>query len=403
MSKIVKPLTDTTLRNLKPTDKEYTKSDGRGLYIRVFPNGSKQWYFSYKFLNKLRRISLGNYPDLSLSFAREIAQEYRGLILRNIDPILYKNEQAQRMEKENITFSELAIKWRDSRLAAGKLKKETILEAFRRVELHLFPVISDLNIKNANLKTLQPALLPLKNSNTLYKLNIALNQIFQLAEDEELIPKNPFRKIHEHFNYIETKNQPTITPEELPHLFKVINSANIQKPTALLIEWQLLTILRPAEAVKIEWTDIDFKNSSLHIPAERMKGGRRSHDVPLSSQALYILEQMKKFNANRKHVFASYSAPYNKPMNTQSANIALKRMGFKGLLVAHGLRSIASTYLHDLDMFSAEAIELCLSHENRGKVRSAYDKSKKWKSRQTIMQTWGNFVEKCKIEAIMAN
>ena len=87
-------------------------------------------------------------------------------------------------------------------------------------------------------------------------------------------------------------------------------------------------------------------------------------------------------------------------MNSGAANVALKRMEFKGLLVAHGLRSIASTYLHELDRFSSEAIELCLSHENRGKVRAAYDKSKKWRSRQEIMQTWGDYVEECKIKAL---
>lgn len=167
-----------------------------------------------------------------------------------------------------------------------------------------------------------------------------------------------------------------------------------------MIEWQLLTILRPAEAVQVEWMDIDWKAKALHIPAERMKGGKRPHSVPLSPQALNVLEQMKKYTFNRKYVFATYSAPYNKPMSTQAANVALKRMGFKGLLVAHGLRSIASTYLHDLDVFSSEAIELCLSHENRGKVRAAYDKSKKWRSRQEIMNVWGDYVEKCKIDAI---
>lgn len=98
---------------------------------------------------------------------------------------------------------------------------------------------------------------------------------------------------------------------------------------------------------------------------------------------------MYKYNGNRKYVFSTYTAPYTHHMSTQAANVALKRMGFKGLLVAHGLRSIASTYLHDLDIFSAEAIELCLSHENKSKVRAAYDKSKKWKSRIEIMQTWG--------------
>ncbi|EGY33968.1 prophage integrase [Aggregatibacter actinomycetemcomitans serotype e str. SC1083] len=399
MSKIVKPLTDTTLKNLKPLDKEYTKSDGKGLYIRVFTHGAKIWYFSYKFLGKHKKISLGSYLDLSLSYAREMAQEYRRLLLRNIDPNIYRSEQ-NKPPQDVMNFADLARLWRDKRLIQGKFKAETINEAFRRVELHLFPTLASMPITEANLKSFLPTLLPLKNSNTLYKINIALGQIFQLAEDEELIIKNPFRKVHDEFNYIQSKNQPTIKPEELPALFRVLNSANVQKPTALLIEWQLLTILRPAEAVQVEWTDIDWKTKTLHIPAERMKGGKRPHSVPLSTQALHILEQMKQYTFNRKYIFATYSAPYNKPMSTQAANVALKRMGFKGLLIAHGLRSIASTYLHELDIFSSESIELCLSHENRGKVRAAYDKSKKWRSRQEIMQSWGNYVEQCKIEAI---
>ena len=180
----------------------------------------------------------------------------------------------------------------------------------------------------------------------------------------------------------------------------MMQGANLEKPTALLIEWQLLSILRSSEAVSIEWADIDWDAKALHIPAERMKGGKRSHSVPLSRQALNILEQMRRYNGKRKYVFCSRIAPYNRPMNSGAANVALKRIGFKGLLVAHGLRSIASTYLHELDRFSSEAIELCLSHENRGKVRAAYDKSKKWRSRQEIMQTWGDYVEECKIKAL---
>ncbi|TCJ97965.1 integrase [Volucribacter psittacicida] len=402
MSRIVKPLTNTTINNLKPQAKEYIKSDGKGLWLRINPTGSKTWYFSYKYGLSRKKVCLGAYPDLSLATAREIAQDYRGLLLQNIDPANYrKNLEKYLLEKE-ITLEEMAIKWRDKRLMQGKLKKVTINEAFRRIELHILPIVGNLNIKDVSIKTIYPAIEPLKHSNTLYKINIALNQIFQLAEDEDLISKNPFKKVHDEFNYIQTKNQPTIKPDELPYLFQVLNKANIQKPTALLIEWQLLTMLRSSEAVKVEWSEIDFKRKALNLPADKMKGGKRPHSVPLSKQAISILEQMKQYSGNRKYVFCTYSAPYTHHMSSQAANVALKRMGFKGLLVAHGLRAIASTYLHDLDIFSSEAIELCLAHENRGKVRAAYDKSKKWKSRVTIMQTWGDFVEKCKIKAITA-
>ena len=396
--KTVKPLTNTTLQSLKPQAKEYRKYDGNGLYIRVRPNKSKHWFFSYKFSGKEKKIFLGEYPALSLNFAREIAQEYRGLIFRNIDPQVFRKSLQNPVEEKKVTFSEMAMMWRDKRLKLGKLKAQTVNEAFRRVELHLFPKIADLPIEEANYKTLAPALSPLKNSNTLYKINIAINQIFRMAED--LIPKNPFRNIHDEFTYTETKNHPTLAPEELPRLFKVLQGADIKKPTALLIEWQLLSILRSSEAVSVEWADIDWDAKALHIPAERMKGGKRAHSVPLSSQAMNVLEQMRRYTGNRKYVFCSRIAPYTKPMNSGAANVALKRMGFQGLLVAHGLRSIASTYLHELDRFSSESIELCLSHETRGKVRAAYDKSKKWKSRQEIMQCWGDYVEQCKVQAL---
>ncbi|TDN43300.1 tyrosine-type recombinase/integrase [Haemophilus haemolyticus] len=400
--KIIKPLTDSKILSFKAQEKEYTKHDGKesGLGIKINSSGSKIWYFFYKFDNRKRKMSLGEYPALSLVHAREMAQEYRGLVLRHIDPQVYRQSLLNPVEEKKITFSEMAIRWRDKRLKLGKLKPETVNDAFRRVELHLFPKIADLPIEQASYKTFEPVLLPLKNSNTLYKINIAINQIFRMAEDEDLIVKNPFRKIHDEFTYVETKNHPTLAPEELPRLFEVMQGANLEKPTELLIEWQLLSILRSSEAVSIEWADIDWNAKALHIPAERMKGGKRSHSVPLSRQALNILEQMRRYTGNRKYVFCSRIAPYNRPMNSGAANVALKRMGFKGLLVAHGLRSIASTYLHELDRFSSEAIELCLSHENRGKVRKAYDKSQKWRSRQEIMQTWGDYVELCKVQAL---
>ncbi|OOF63303.1 tyrosine-type recombinase/integrase [Rodentibacter pneumotropicus] len=400
MSKIVKPLTNTTIQNLKAAEKEYIKSDGGGLYIRIKPNGAKIWYFAYKWQGKHRKLSLGAFPDLSLIHARELAREYRGLILHHVDPLKYRQSLNEVVEEKKITFAEMAIRWRDKRLKLGKLKAQTVNEAFRRVELHLFPKIADLPIDEANYETFGPALSPLKNSNTLYKINIAINQIFRMAEDEDLIIKNPFRNIHDEFTYVETRNHPTIKPEDLPRLFQVLQGADVKKPTALLIEWQLLSILRSSEAVTIEWDDIDWEAKALHIPAERMKGGKRAHSVPLSSQALNVLEQMRRYTGNRKYVFCSRVAPYNRPMNSGAANVALKRMGFKDLLVAHGLRSIASTYLHELDIFSSEAIELCLSHENRGKVRAAYDKSKKWRSRQEIMQKWGDYVEECKFKAL---
>ncbi|OOH88698.1 integrase [Pasteurellaceae bacterium 15-036681] len=402
MARIVKPLTVTTLKNSKAKDKEYTLSDGKGLQIKIFPNGSKLWRFSYRFNQKLQRISLGAFPDISLETARRIASEYRGLVQQGIDPRVYREASKQEQLNKQITLQEMAEKWHKRRLEKALVKEKTAIKSFRRLEIHLLPLLGHLSIQDITLKKVVQALEPIDATDNLYKMNISLIQIFDLAESEEIIERNPLKLLHNHFNYRECKNQPTIEPHYLSGLFRALDRSNISKPTSLLIEWQLLTMLRPAEAVSVEWSDVDFDKSKLHIPAERMKGGQRSHDVALSKQALAILDKMRGYNGNRKHIFASFKAPYDRPMSSQTANNAIKKIGYKGVLVAHGLRSIASTYLHDLDRFSEEAIELCLSHDKKSKVRSAYDKSKKWKSRQIVMQVWGDYVENAKLDAVKA-
>ena len=143
--KLNKPFTDTFLQSLKPKAKEYTKHDGKesGFMIRVKPNKTKTFYFVYSFTGKYKKMSLGEYPTLSLTFAREMVKEYKGLIYRNIDPLAYRKTLQNPVEEKQLTFSEMAEKWRDKRLKQGKFKPQTINEAFRRVELHLFSKIGN--------------------------------------------------------------------------------------------------------------------------------------------------------------------------------------------------------------------------------------------------------------------
>ena len=146
MAKLVKPLSDKALKGFKCTDKICTMYDGNGLYIQIFPNGSKLWRFSFTLNGKNRRISLGRYPDISLSLARELAQQKRGLVAKGIDP----KEQEEKQKKEaqkNITIKELAIKWHHVRTKRKQVKPETLKKEFRRLELHLFPYFGDLPIQ----------------------------------------------------------------------------------------------------------------------------------------------------------------------------------------------------------------------------------------------------------------
>lgn len=140
---------------------------------------------------------------------------------------------------------------------------------------------------------------------------------------------------------------------------KTLAFASIGRQTRCLIEWQLLTMTRPAEASMTRWDEIDFDAKEWRIPAGRMKM-KREHIVPLSEQALSILEVMKPISKHRDYVFLCYRNPLE-PMNSQTANMALKRMGFKDLLVAHGMRSIASTILNEKG-FPPDVISCVSSH-----------------------------------------
>jgi integrase len=148
--------------------------------------------------------------------------------------------------------------------------------------------------------------------------------------------------------------------------------------------------VRPSEASGAQWTEIDLDAKLWTIPAERMKA-RREHIVPLSPQALEILEVMKPINSHREHVFPSRNDP-KQSMNSQAANAALKRIGYGGKLVAHGLRSIASTAMNEAG-FNTDVIEAALAHTDKNEVRRAYNRSTYLEKRITLMDWWGTEVK----------
>lgn len=158
--------------------------------------------------------------------------------------------------------------------------------------------------------------------------------------------------------------------------------SNLSIPTRCLNEWQLLTLGRPSEASGAKWAEIDMDKKIWKIPAERMKA-KRELIVPLSPQAFDLLEVMKPVSAFREHLFPSRNAP-KRPMNSQTANAALKRTGYGGKLVTHGLRSIASTTLNEAD-FSPDAIEAALAHTDKNEVSKAYNRPIYLKQRKELM------------------
>ncbi|EFM2862632.1 tyrosine-type recombinase/integrase, partial [Salmonella enterica subsp. enterica serovar Give] len=269
-------------------------------------------------------------------------------------------------------------------------------DIWRSLQKDVFPAIGEIPVQQIKARTLVEALEPIKARGaleTVRRLVQRINEIMIYAVNTGLIDANPASGIGMAFEKPKKQNMPTLRPEELPKLMRSLIMSNLSVSTRCLIEWQLLTLVRPSEASGARWTEIDLDTKLWTIPAERMKA-KREHVVPLSPQALDILEVMKPISAHREYVFPSRNNP-KQPMNSQTANAALKRIGYGQKLVAHGLRSIASTAMNEAG-FNSDVIETALSHVDKDEVRRAYNRALYIEQRKELLSWWGAIITSSK-------
>lgn len=389
------PLTATQIKNAKAPDKEITLTDGGGLILIVKPSGVKTWQLRYYKPDTGKRTTwtLGNYPDLSLADARERREKAKSLLARDIDP---QHHQQQKREAEELrrgnTFQRVAADWYEMKKSQN-LAANTIKDIWRSLEKYVFPDIGNTPINELTARKFVTILEPIKargNLETLKRVLQRINEVMDFAANSGLIEINTASNVRKAFPTPVKKHMPTIRPEQLPDLMQTLSIASIERQTRLLIEWQLLTVTRPVEAAETRWEEINLTDKTWTIPAGRMKM-RRDHIIPLCEQALAVLEAMKPISAHREYVFPSFKKP-TLPMSSQSANAALRRMGYQGVLVSHGLRAIFSTAANE-EGFDPDVIEAALAHVDTNEVRRAYNRSNYLEKRIVLMRWWGEFVE----------
>lgn len=394
MARITRPLTNNEILKAKPRDKDYTLHDGNGLFLLVKNTGKKLWRFRYQrpASGSRTNLSLGSYPALTLATARQIRDQHLSTLVQGLDP---QHQVEQALEKRQIEldsiFSTVASNW--FKIKSKSVTEDYAKDIWRSLEKDVFPTIGDMPVQEIKARTIIEALTPIKARGaleTVRRLVQRINEIMIYGINTGLIETNPASGVGMAFEKPKKQHMPTLRPEELPKLMKSLSISNLSIPTRCLIEWQLLTLVRPSEASGSRWLEIDFDKKLWTIPGERMKA-KREHIVPLSSQAIEILEIMKTISVNREYIFPSRSDP-KKPMNSQTANAALKRIGYGGKLVAHGLRSIASTSMNE-EGFNADVIESALAHSEKNEVRKAYNRSIYLEARKNLMEWWGGKVK----------
>lgn len=396
MARVTNPLTNTEVKQAKPKDKEYNLADGDGLMLRIKANGTKLWIFNYSrpYTKKRANISFGKYPDVSLAQSREKRMQAKELLAQDIDPKVQKDNLSQQQQEriENTLFN-VASKW--FAIKQTEISHDYSIDVWRSLELHVYPQLGKYPISEITapltIKTLAP--IAAKGSlETVKRLSQRLNEIMAYAVNTGVIHSNPLSGIKAAFANPKKEHMPTIKPEELPELMKSLSLASIKIVTRYLIEWQLHTMVRPSEAAGASWSEIDFESRLWNIPANRMKKGRE-HSIPLTKQTLSLLEAIKPISGHREFIFPSDREP-RKHANESTANMAIKRMGYKGRLVSHGLRALASTTLNEQG-FDSDIIESALSHVDNNEVRRAYNRADYLKRRAKMMTWWSNHIEEC--------
>lgn len=392
--RITRPLTNNEILKAKPREKDFTLHDGDGLFLLVKTSGKKLWRFRYQRPGSSSRtnLSLGSYPALTLAAARQIRDQHLTTLAQGMDP---QQQQEQASEQRQIEldsiFSTVAANW--FQIKSRSVTEDYAKDIWRSLDKDVFPTIGSIPVQEIKARTIVEALEPIKARGaleTVRRLVQRVNEIMIYAVNTGLIDANPASGVGMAFEKPKKQNMPTLRPEELPKLMRSLVMSNLSVSTRCLIEWQLLTLVRPSEASGARWVEIDLNAKLWTIPAERMKA-KREHIVPLSTKALDILDVMKPISAHRQYIFPSRNDP-KKPMNSQTANAALKRIGYGGKLVAHGLRSIASTALNEAGM-NPDVIEAALAHSDKNEVRKAYNRTTYLMQRIELMNWWADFVE----------
>jgi integrase len=313
-------------------------------------------------------------------------------VANGVDPKEHKDyKHRKQLLAANHTLKSVATDW--FTIKQTTIAENTAKSLWRKFENHVFPKLGHRPIDKILAPEAIDALKPLAakgNFETTGKIIGHLNNVMNHAVNIGILHHNPLSGIRSAFQTAKATNMTTIRPHELGKPMKDISYASIMLTTRCLIEWQLHTMTRPSESAKAEWAEIDLDNKLWVIPAERMKM-RVEHKVPLTPQTIEILERLKPLSSHRKHLYPSYT-DHNKHCNTESANKALGRMGYKKKLVAHGLRALASTSLNEQG-HDPDVIESASSHVDKNEVRRAYNRAEYLERRRVLMCSWSQHIE----------
>ncbi|MCK9606724.1 MAG: tyrosine-type recombinase/integrase [Methylomonas sp.] len=398
---------DVVYRTAKPSEKDYSISDGGGLFLFVGKNGSKLWRFVYTFTGKRKKIAFGAYPAVALETARRKAEEARENIANNIDPSAVrraaKDARLQTAENEKRinaglpainSFEHITREWINA--TGHKIRDITRQKKVRRFELYVFPAIGNkpiAEIKSPDVFSIIKPLIAKNQLETAHRVNSEISAAYAYAIAHGFADYDPAQPVTKQIPAQKVKHNAAITePKEVAQLLRDI--FHYQGTFVVQCAFRLSPYLfqRPGEIRQMEWKDIDLTAKEWRYFVSKTE---IQHIVPLSKQAVNILEEINQLTGLGRYVFPS-SRGDGRPMSDGTIRTALRTLGYgSDVMSAHGFRTTASTLLNEHG-WSPDAIERQLSHMPKDQVRAAYNRAQYLNERRRMMQTWADYLDDLK-------
>lgn len=385
-------LTALQIKNAEPKDKLYKLSDGQGLQLVIHPNGGKYWWLAYRFDGKQKTLTLGTLADLSLAEARKRRDEARKLLANDQDPSEVKKaqERQRRLTTAN-SFEAVAREWHEMKKPRwAENHANRVISSFER---DVFPIIGQRPVAEIVPAEILDVIRQVEARDALdysHRVLQRIGSVYSYAKITERATNNPADGLSGALKKRTVKHRLALPVARLPEFRERLSAYDGHLVTKLGLELILLTFVRPDELRKAEWSEFQLDKKQWVIPAHRMKM-KREHIIPLSEQAIAVIEQLRPITGHYPLVFAGHYNPRS-PMSEGTLSKALAKLGYKNVATPHGFRSLASTVMNEYG-FNTDAIERQLAHSATDKIKAAYNRSEYLKERTAMMQWWADFTE----------
>lgn len=380
-------LTLKEIKDAKPRERLYKLTDGMGLYLAVLPSGKKVWRFDYTDPNKKRKTkTIGDNDIVHRDEARKLILEFRERLSTGLD--------IEEKEPNSSSFESVFKNWKERWKVNVSTKHYN--KVVNGINKNCLSTLSGMDMSSIKPKDIVQALSGFEERGALENLltvKSGLNQIFDFAVARGVCEYNPVKMVSNNaFQKRRSQQQRHLSPSEIYQLNNFFNDKRFNYSLRACAKFTLLTMVRVGNSSQAKWENIDFENKVWIVPADEMKmKDRPDHIVPLSTQAIELLESMRDLSFDLKYVFPNYR--FTTHINSENINVSLKRAKID--TTTHGMRHLSSTLLNESQMFSNDLIEVSLAHIDKNQIRASYNNATYIESRRKLMQYLADFIDKC--------